>query len=177
MMLLCTQRLCKLEDFPRDRAELHSLILFLFAMIFPLSAAFFAELAFVTTSHNVQAAAASATVYKGWATVYQPSLGTGACGHQMTDQDTIVAMGYETYNSYPGHTENPNKNPICGKYIKATNPKNNASVIAMVNDKCLGCGRTDLDLSPPAFAAIFDNAWTGKFDVEWEWYTGDDAEE
>ncbi|KAF9024242.1 hypothetical protein BDZ89DRAFT_1041179 [Hymenopellis radicata] len=81
--------------------------------------------------------------------------GLGACGNNNTGDDLIAAVTAELYDSYSGHTDNPNKNPICGKKIAITYKGKSTTVT--VADRCEGRGCADdyhLDLSHAAFKQL-----------------------
>ncbi|KAF7293353.1 Barwin-like endoglucanase [Mycena kentingensis (nom. inval.)] len=91
--------------------------------------------------------------YTGDGTFY--AAGLGACGITNTDADLIAAVGYQTFDSYPGATGNPNSNPICGKEVVAT--YQGKSVTVKITDRCAGCaGAADLDFTPTAFNMLAD---------------------
>lgn len=60
--------------------------------------------------------------------------------------------------------ENPNKNPLCGKYITAKGPK--GTVRVKIVDTCPPCKSGDLDLSIAAFGKIADYA-AGRVPITW----------
>jgi len=92
-----------------------------------------------------------ATISRGEVTFYFPGL--GACGGKSTSNDLVAAVSGNLFNTFPGATANPNKNPICGQRITAK--VNGKSVTVTVRDKCPGCrGKFDLDLSPAAFKRL-----------------------
>ncbi|TRM69955.1 RlpA-like double-psi beta-barrel-protein domain-containing protein-containing protein, partial [Schizophyllum amplum] len=83
--------------------------------------------------------------------------GLGACGITNTDTDMIAAISAAYFDSYPGATNNPNENPICGKQIRAT--YGTASVVVAITDRCAGCaGQYDIDFTPSAFTQIADES-------------------
>lgn len=100
------------------------------------------------TSKLVNVQAASRLIGQG--TWYDPGL--GACGKTNKGSDMIVAVAASRYDSFPGATSNPNKNPICKKKIKVT--YNGKSVTVAVVDRCVGCKMNDLDFSPGAFKKL-----------------------
>ncbi|KAH7101179.1 loosenin [Auriculariales sp. MPI-PUGE-AT-0066] len=96
-------------------------------------------------------AAPVSAVRHGKATYYAP--GVGSCGKSNGPNDMIVAVAAKLFDTYPGHTANPNLNPICGKRIKIRHGKKVA--YARVVDKCPGCsGMNDLDMSPALFKKL-----------------------
>ncbi|KZP11438.1 hypothetical protein FIBSPDRAFT_962306 [Athelia psychrophila] len=111
------------------------------------------------------AAVASAQSYSGDGTFYAPGL--GACGISNTAADPIVAVAFELFDTWPGATQNPNLNPICGKTLTAT--YNGVSVNATVVDLCGGCtGLGDLDFSPDLFDQLAPESVGRLFGVTWE---------
>jgi len=61
---------------------------------------------------------------------------------------------------------NPNKNPLCGKYMKCSYGSN--SVRVQVVDRCPGCSYGGVDLSPAAFKVLAP-VDKGRIDVTCEW--------
>lgn len=101
--------------------------------------------------------------YTGEGTFY--STGLGACGGRNKDSDYIVALSENFYKEYtPGN--NPNKNTLCGKKLRAF--YNGKSVDVTVVDCCVGCGYYDLDFSPAAFRQLADQK-LGRIQVTWLW--------
>ncbi|KAF7329452.1 DPBB-1 domain-containing protein [Mycena kentingensis (nom. inval.)] len=104
--------------------------------------------------------------YSGDATYYDPGL--GACGHTNTGSQYIVAVSHKVFDSYPGAVaSNPNKNPICGKKLKAT--YGGHSVTLTVVDRCPGCQPDDLDMTRAGFKTLapLDKGRIGS--VKWTW--------
>lgn len=101
--------------------------------------------------------------YTGEGTFY--STGLGACGGRNKDSDYIVALSENFYKEYtPGN--NPNKNTLCGKKLRAF--YNGKSVDVTVVDCCVGCGYYNLDFSPAAFRQLADQK-LGRIQVTWLW--------
>ncbi|TGO07352.1 hypothetical protein BTUL_0288g00010 [Botrytis tulipae] len=73
-------------------------------------------------------------------------VGLGACGTTNSDSELVVAMSAGLMGTQS------NGNPNCGKKIKIN--YGGKSVTVKVVDKCMGCARYDLDLSPAAFKAL-----------------------
>ncbi|KDQ11359.1 hypothetical protein BOTBODRAFT_459203 [Botryobasidium botryosum FD-172 SS1] len=96
------------------------------------------------------AAPAERSLKTGDATYYNPGL--GACGKSNTGADQVVAVSQQLFDTYPGHTSNPNANPICGRRVKVN--YGGKSVVVTVEDRCPACAFNDLDLSPSAFQAL-----------------------
>ncbi|KAK7685814.1 hypothetical protein QCA50_011160 [Cerrena zonata] len=90
------------------------------------------------------------TTGTGQATFYAPGL--GACGHVNTDQDFIVAVSRELFDTFPGATANPNANPVCNQPLTAN--FEGQTVTVTVVDRCEGCQINDIDLSPTAFQQL-----------------------
>ncbi|KAJ7461300.1 plant expansin [Mycena galericulata] len=107
------------------------------------------------------------TSYSGDGTFYMPGL--GACGVTNNPPQLIVAVGHGIFDSYPGaDLANPNKNPICGKKLKATYGQK--SVTVTVEDRCAGCaGAADLDFTQTGFAALAALDVGRIHGVKWEW--------
>jgi hypothetical protein len=80
--------------------------------------------------------------------VFTPGL--GACGRVNTDASIIVAVSHLLFDTFPGHTSNPNLNPICGKTLRVMWGGKYTNVVVV--DRCEGCGMWDLDFSPTAWA-------------------------
>ncbi|KAF8876330.1 hypothetical protein BD779DRAFT_1449483, partial [Infundibulicybe gibba] len=78
--------------------------------------------------------------------------GVGSCGTSHGDGEYVVAVLVHIYNSYPGATPNPNKNPICKRYLRVN--YKGKSITVWVVDKCYKCGANDIDLSRGAFGAL-----------------------
>lgn len=106
---------------------------------------------------------ASGSVFSGEGTYYDPEM--GACGKVNSASDMIVAISHELYDEKTPNG-NPNKNTLCGKKIRAF--YEGKSVEVAVVDRCVGCARDDLDLSPSAFEKIA-NKDLGRIKLTWEW--------
>ncbi|KAJ7088417.1 RlpA-like double-psi beta-barrel-protein domain-containing protein-containing protein [Mycena belliarum] len=107
--------------------------------------------------------------YSADGTFYAPGL--GACGKTNSSNQLIVAVGHAVFDSYPGaalHPQNPNKNPICGKKLKATYGQK--SVTVTVEDRCAGCpGAADLDFTEAGFRKLAALGVGRIHGVKWEW--------
>ncbi|KAJ6505854.1 RlpA-like double-psi beta-barrel-protein domain-containing protein-containing protein [Mycena vitilis] len=104
--------------------------------------------------------------HSGDGTFYTPGL--GACGKTNDSKDLIVAVGHGLFDSYPGATGNPNKNPICGKKLRATYGKK--SVVVEVVDRCAGCpGASDLDFTENGFTKLASKDLGRLQGLKWEW--------
>lgn len=110
-----------------------------------------------------------------WYYAANPSQGPdqpGACGQIHHDNDFIVALAKETYDHYPGATDDTNDNPVCGKNIKV-NYKTHCVVVKVV-DRCDSCDDPGaIDLSPAAFS-ILASKEVGMLNATWDW-TNDPA--
>lgn len=115
------------------------------------------------TSTSSSDSLATGSTYSGEGTYYDPDM--GACGQVNSASDYIVALSHDLFDEYTPNG-NPNKNTLCGKKLRAT--YEGKSVDVSVVDRCVGCARYDLDLSPTAFAEIADQA-LGRIDLEWQW--------
>ncbi|KDQ15732.1 hypothetical protein BOTBODRAFT_31621 [Botryobasidium botryosum FD-172 SS1] len=113
----------------------------------------------------VEGARFEARTNTGQATYYIPGL--GACGKTSQSTDYVVGVSKLLYDTYPGHTANPNNNPICGHKIQANYA--GKSVTAIVVDRCEGCARNDLDFSPSAFQALAPLSAGRLNGVTWSW--------
>jgi hypothetical protein len=69
----------------------------------------------------------------------------------------IAAASMLLYDGFDGYTgPNPNDNPICGKQVQIT--YNSKTIVVTIVDRCVGCARPDLDLSPAAFSLLADES-------------------
>jgi len=79
--------------------------------------------------------------------------GLGACGIVSKDTELVTGVSAAYFNSFPGYKGgNPNKNPICGRYITAK--YKGKTVKVKVTDHSTGGGKYDLNLSKTAFAKL-----------------------
>lgn len=77
----------------------------------------------------------------------------------------IAAASFELFDIFPGATDNPNLNPICGRTVTASH--GGKSVTVKIVDRCAGCeGQFDLDFSPAAFNALA-NPDLGRIEITW----------
>ncbi|KAJ7160542.1 plant expansin [Mycena crocata] len=77
----------------------------------------------------------------------------GACGQQNQDTEPVAAIAHDYFDTYPGHSANPNNNPLCHKKIKVT--YQSKSVIATIADRCGDCNiTTSVDLTPVLFEQL-----------------------
>jgi hypothetical protein len=73
--------------------------------------------------------------------------GLGACGITNVDTDFIVAVSMIRFDAVS--TGNSNTNPLCGKKVSIT--FNGVTKIATVVDRCVGCAKDSLDMTPTLF--------------------------
>ncbi|VUC25617.1 unnamed protein product [Clonostachys rosea] len=99
----------------------------------------------------------AAIAREGKMTWYNP--GVGACGKTNNDNDIVVAIGVPHW-----HAANPNNDPNCQK--KVTIHHGSKTVTARVVDKCMSCGRNNIDVSPAVFKK-FGPLSKGHFQVKW----------
>ncbi|KDQ18216.1 hypothetical protein BOTBODRAFT_171877 [Botryobasidium botryosum FD-172 SS1] len=118
----------------------------------------------LTAAAPMEGAQLETRANSGRATYFYPGL--GACGKTNGNGDYIVAVSKLLYDSYPGHTANPNNNPVCGRKIKAS--YGGKSVTVTVADRCESCAFNDLDFSPTAFQQLQPLS-VGLFTVSWDW--------
>ncbi|KAE8542096.1 hypothetical protein D1P53_001577 [Cryptococcus gattii VGV] len=99
--------------------------------------------------------------YSGQATYYSPSVGTGACGWQNTDQELVVALNAPQWDSTANHG--------CGQMVTITNSQNGQQQQAKIVDMCPGCAEGSLDMSPTLFGALNNNNLdAGVFPISWD---------
>ncbi|KAG8692081.1 hypothetical protein FRC09_011464 [Ceratobasidium sp. 395] len=100
--------------------------------------------------HNATALVARGPydTHNGWATYYNPSVGTGACGWNNRDDEWVAAIGTGLFQQMMVDG-NPNHSQACGKTATAT--WNGKSIVVGIVDRCYACGTEDIDLSPSAF--------------------------
>jgi expansin (peptidoglycan-binding protein) len=119
-----------------------------------------------TTSSTSGSSDFMAGVQTGDGTFY--GTGLGSCGFTNQDTDDICAVSELLYDVYPGYNgADPNSNPVCGRYIKASYQGN--SVVVKVVDRCVGCSKTSLDFSPGAFDKLANPSVGRIHDMTWEW--------
>lgn len=78
------------------------------------------------TTPKKMAASSSSSYYSGDGTYYD--VGLGSCGFENINSQMVAALNAPQMQN----RENPNKNPLCGKAIKVTNPANNKSVVVKI---------------------------------------------
>ncbi|KAH8891080.1 hypothetical protein GQ53DRAFT_747331 [Thozetella sp. PMI_491] len=111
-----------------------------------------------------------AEVYTGDLTYF--NLAVGACGGTNSDSDLVCAVGHDVFDAASTGSD-PNHNPLCGKKIRIVRDnveggQGNVSVDVTVVDRCVGCGPTDLDLSPGAFDQLAPES-AGRVTGSWSW--------
>ncbi len=96
----------------------------------------------ITSSHSSDAAAATAT-------------DEGACGGWHGNNELVAAISAKRWNG----------GRYCGKRINVC--RGRRCVAVKVVDECMGCGASDIDLSPKAFSrlATLD---TGVVPIKWQ---------
>ncbi|KAL8408533.1 hypothetical protein RB594_007098 [Gaeumannomyces avenae] len=93
------------------------------------------------------------------------NVGLGACGKQNVDTDLIVALNKADFDpSTPNG--NPNNNKLCGKKMRVS--YNGKSVDVTLRDRCAGCKKGDVDLSPAAFKKLAPLG-SGRVKGSWKW--------
>jgi len=118
------------------------------------------------TPSNDDGGSSSGGSFTGEGTFY--ATGLGACGITNVDTDFICAVSQSLFDGFEGYTGgNPNKNPICGRKIKATFQGKTVSVT--VTDRCVGCAVDDLDFSPSAFDKLASQSVGRLKGMTWSW--------
>ncbi|HLP15154.1 MAG TPA: expansin EXLX1 family cellulose-binding protein [Bacteroidota bacterium] len=95
-------------------------------------------------------------IHTGRAYYYTTADGTGNCGFDATPNDLMVAA--MNTPDYAGSF-------LCGSSIKVTGPK--GEVVVRIVDRCGGCPKGDIDLSPQAFEKIGELS-QGSVVVSWQ---------
>ncbi|KAJ5658654.1 uncharacterized protein N7484_002303 [Penicillium longicatenatum] len=101
--------------------------------------------------------------YSGDLTYYDPGL--GACGDTNTASELICAVSHIVFDA-ASTSSNPNDNPLCGLKIRIR--RDGQSVDVTVVDRCVGCEKTDLDVTEKAFEQVA-NIPQGRVTMEWAW--------
>ncbi len=114
------------------------------------------------SSDESSASSTGRSLYTGDGTYYNPAL--GACGMTNSDSDHIVAISKKLFDTKD--TGNPNNNPFCKQKIKVYYGSKSVSVTVV--DRCVGCEKHDLDLSPSAFKKLADES-LGRITISWSW--------
>ncbi|KAK8215242.1 hypothetical protein M8818_002254 [Zalaria obscura] len=108
----------------------------------------------------------SGAEYSGQITNYTPGL--GSCGWTNTDSEDIVAVSHTIMTSY-NPQNNPNNNPLCGRYITITGA-DGSPYTAKVVDTCPGCeGQAGLDLPLPLYNKVTNSDTNAPLTLEWVW--------
>jgi len=103
--------------------------------------------------------------YSGDLTFYE--VGLGACGVTNVDSDMICAASMLLYDGFDGYSgPNPNDNPICGKQVSVT--YGGVTITLTVEDRCVGCAKYDLDLSPAAFSLLAPESQGRLHNATWQ---------
>jgi hypothetical protein len=92
--------------------------------------------------------------------------GLGACGITNVDTDFICAISKLRFDTFPGYDGvNPNTNPVCNQKIQLSYQGN--SVTLTIVDRCTGCGKNDVDMTPTAFSHLAPLTVGRLKDVTW----------
>ena len=97
--------------------------------------------------------------HRGEATYYTFANGTGNCSFDATPNDPLVAALNTT--DYAGSS-------ACGACAEVAGP--NGKVTVRIVDRCPGCARGHLDLSPGAFERIAERS-AGRVPISWRYVT------
>ncbi|KAF9465177.1 hypothetical protein BDZ94DRAFT_1189734 [Collybia nuda] len=82
-------------------------------------------------------------------TLFNFAPGLGACGFTNTSTQIVGSVSSSFFNSFPGATDNPNKNPICKKSLFITSGGKN--ITAAIVDFFVADAPENVGLSPTAF--------------------------
>ncbi|KAG8856691.1 hypothetical protein FRB91_000396 [Serendipita sp. 411] len=94
--------------------------------------------------------------------------GLGACGRTNTNSDMIAAASMLLFDGFEGYTGgNPNNNPICGRRVNIY--FEGKSINVELTDRCVGCAKYDLDLSPTAFQMLANMDRGRVSGATWSW--------
>ncbi|PCH35672.1 hypothetical protein WOLCODRAFT_156377 [Wolfiporia cocos MD-104 SS10] len=108
----------------------------------------------------------NAQSYNGTGILFYFNPGLGACGHNNTADQIVVSVSNSTFNNYPGHTTDPNNNPICQHNV--TISYNGTTVTAPVVDYCISCPDPYVGLSPAGFEEYAPIDQGVVYNVTWE---------
>ena len=114
-----------------------------------------AIVAFATVSAAPAEHKSLAARSNGELTWYNPGL--GACGETNSDGDAVVAVSASIFDS----------EKVCNRKIRVTYKGKQATV--RVVDRCAGCSKYDLDLSPTAFETVVGDKGLGRVAGSWDW--------
>ncbi|KAL2118847.1 hypothetical protein VTJ04DRAFT_5806 [Mycothermus thermophilus] len=95
--------------------------------------------------------------------------GLGACGKRHTQNDMVAALNSQEFDRY-GPRNDPSKNPRCGNILRVT--YGGKSVDVTIVDRCEGCVRGGINLSPAAFGKLA-NLDVGVIYADWRWIKWD----
>jgi len=87
--------------------------------------------------------------FQGDGTYYE--IGLGACGQVNNDQEDVAALPWSMFDPATPNG-NPNANKNCFRHANVT--YGDKWVVVKIVDRCAGCNRGDLDLSPGAFCKL-----------------------
>lgn len=104
--------------------------------------------------------------FSGKITFYNGYNAYGACGTTIDDSAMTVALNAEQFDPHTPNG-NPNKNTLCNQKIQVTGPNGN-SIILTINDRCPGCAKSSLDLTPTAFNMLADPS-KGVVPIKWSY--------
>ncbi|MFE9092923.1 RlpA-like double-psi beta-barrel domain-containing protein [Streptomyces sp. NPDC007264] len=109
------------------------------------------------------ATAAAGTQHRGAVTLYNNTTGLGACGWTNNDNELVAAVSPELFSS-----NSSDNDPICGKSLLIHGLSGTWAdhVVVRIVDRCPGCGKDEVDLSPAAFRALGEPG-VGRLYTEW----------
>ncbi|CAO3662932.1 unnamed protein product [Rhizopus stolonifer] len=113
-----------------------------------------------TTTKKSSSSSSGSYEFSGDGTYYTPGL--GSCGIDNSESEMVAALNAPQMNN----PANPNKNPLCGKYINVHGPK--GSVKVKIVDTCPPCKKGDVDLSVGAFKYV-GSYEAGRIPISWSW--------
>jgi hypothetical protein len=88
-------------------------------------------------------------------------VGLGACGEYSSNNEYVAALNHIQFGNYV----NGSVSPACGMCLEVTGPL--GTVRVRVVDKCPGCQKGDIDLSPTAFEVIAKKG-DGRVKITWK---------
>lgn len=91
--------------------------------------------------------------HTGRGTYYYP--GYGACGYTNGNNDPVVAMSVQSFNT-----------GWCGQWVYIYNPANGKGASAQIVDACESCDTNSLDMSPGIFQQLAPLS-EGVIQIEW----------